>query len=108
MATHTQAEVQAALNYLLTGNGGSPLTSKQMAWELNPQNGTSFGECLFLAAKRSDLFPSVLIAPFMQRAIIGKQNTIAGNSYPPTMYDSTEPPIDFSFPDYLFRNAVLV
>jgi hypothetical protein len=105
---HTQAEVQAALNYLLTGNGGKPLTSDQMQWELNSTNGTSFGKCLFLAAKRSDLFPSVLIAPFMQRAIIGRQSTIDGKLYPPTSWDSTEPPTDFAFPAYLFRNAVLV
>jgi hypothetical protein len=108
MAAHSQSEVQAALNYLLTGNGGKPLTADQMAWELNPANGNSFGECLYLAAKRPDLFPNVLIAPFMQRDLIGRQFTIDGKVYPPTTYDSDGPVVGFGFPAYLFRNAVLV
>jgi hypothetical protein len=107
MAAHTQNEVQAALNYLLTGNGGKPLTSDQMAWELNQAN-NSFGECLYLAAHNPVIFPSVTTAPFMRRAIIGRQNSIDGHLYPVTQLDSTEPPVDFSFPAYLFRNAVLV
>jgi hypothetical protein len=115
MASHSKAEVQAALTHLMTGNGGNPLTREQMAWELNPINGTGFGECLVLAAKHPDLFPSVLTAPYFRRQPIGVPNVICedGRRYVlasggfVTPYEASGAPIGVGFPSYSFSNATL-
>ena len=83
MSQHSRAEVSAALNYLCHGNGGFPLSLEQLLWELHPQNGVGFGECLTLAGANPDIFPDVLEAPFMTRTIIPRPNSITedGRSY---------------------------
>jgi hypothetical protein len=114
MASYTHTEVQEALNYLTTGGpGGGPLTEDQMIWECNPwQNGLSFGERLYLAAKNPGLFPDVLTAPFMTRKVFQRPNIINGNPQPlgqVSSWDAEGAPDCFSFyPSYLFQNAVLI
>lgn len=109
MASHTQAEVQAALNYLCTGNNGSPLNWDQFVWELNLVNGTAFGECLTLAAKNPGLFPDVLTAPYMLRCCFPVQNVIDGKIMAggtTSSWNSDGAPARFIFSQF-FRNGVL-
>jgi len=111
MASHSQAEVAAALNHLLTGNGGNPLNWNQFVYEIDPEHGTAFGQCLFLAVKNPDLFPDVLLCPFMQRAVIPRLAVISGNTYAhgwTTSCDAAGEPNSFVFFSCEFANAPLV
>jgi len=87
--TYKQAQVDGALNFLLTGGpGGGPLTRDQFLFELthgfswpdpstNPNPGPSlsqsaidFGSCLLLAIKQG-VSPSLATAPYLYRDQFG-------------------------------------
>ncbi len=89
--TYTQAQVNAALNYLLTGGpNGGPLPVERFRYELtqgfswpdpstNPNPGPSlsqtavdFGSCLLLAIQQGvSAHPSLAIAPYLYRDQFG-------------------------------------
>jgi hypothetical protein len=89
--TYTQAAVNAALNYLMTGGpNGGPLPKERFLYELsqglswpdpssNPNPGPSlsqsaidFGSCLLLAIKQGvSVHPTLAAAPYLYRDQFG-------------------------------------
>jgi hypothetical protein len=94
--TYTQAQVNAALNYLLTGGpNGGPLPEERFLYELNrgfswpdpssnPNPGPSlsqtaidFGSCLLLAIQQGvSVHPSLAIAPYLGRDEFGTVTSV--------------------------------